>query len=191
MIPLVKGERLRELAHLEVRADSGEYSDVDLILCGDATDPEAPEGVYQAQFIRYGNLVYQFETPESLGEAIVALEPESTHDSAQLWREEEARRIKRMGGKLEPENPAPAPDALTEEPPIPATERAERKRVEREEETLVDEVLREAVDGDAIGGGGGPVEPAAGVEPLPVIDITEPMTESVAPAVDISTTTTE
>lgn len=115
MVPVTKGAPVPEHDDLVVASDTGEYADVDLILCASVDAPDVPTAMYQAQFVRYGGLAYQFDTPEALGEALVALEPDSTHDAAQLWREELARRTAREKGTLVPENPADAPDATSPE----------------------------------------------------------------------------
>lgn len=133
MISIKKGEKVIWSPGLVVAADTGDYADVDLIACASVTDKDFPVAQYQAQYIRYGDMVYQHGTPEALGEAIVALDAISTHDAAQLWREDEERRIKREGGNLKPEDPAPAPDAVVEEPP----------REEEPEETREEEEQRE------------------------------------------------
>ncbi len=111
MVPINKGDKVFGEQKLRVTGETGEYADVDLIECADSSSGEAT-GVFQAQYVKYGPMVYQFSTPEELGAAIVALDPKSTHDAAQLWREDEARRIKRMGGTLTPEDPTAAPDAV-------------------------------------------------------------------------------
>lgn len=117
MVPITKGDRVPEAEDLIISAESGDYNDVDLILCAQSSEPEVPTAMYQAQYLRYGNLVYQMDTPEALGAAIVAIEPNSTHDAAQLWREEETRRLAREKGTLVPENQTPAPDSTTPESP--------------------------------------------------------------------------
>ncbi len=112
MISLAQGARIQSLPNLVIASGDGQYADTDLILCASADVPDFPVAQYQAQFIRYGEVVYQFETPEALGEALVAIDPESTHDAAQLWREEEARRFAREKGTLAPADQTPAPDAI-------------------------------------------------------------------------------
>lgn len=112
MIPITKGMSVPDAPSLVVTTDDGRYGDFDLIQCADVTDQTSSACAYQAQFIRYGKMVYQYQTPETLGEAIVAFDPESTHDAAQLWREELARKVARDTGTLTPENPTPAPDAV-------------------------------------------------------------------------------
>lgn len=115
MIRITKRASVPSLPDLIVESESGEYADTDLILCAQKDTPNVPVAQYQAQFIHYGEMVYQFETPEDLGKAIVAIDAESTHDAAQLWREEEVRRMARERGTLTPNDQAPAPDALVEQ----------------------------------------------------------------------------
>lgn len=124
MVPISKGDPVPELSNLIVCSDGGEYADVDLIMCAEQKAPTVPVAMYQAQYIRYGSLVYRFDDQEALGAAIVAVESGSTHDAAQLWREEETRRIARKRGTLVPENPTPAPNAVaTEEAEIPESKK--------------------------------------------------------------------
>jgi hypothetical protein len=111
MIKLKRGDQVFGEAKLKVSADAGEYGDYDLIECIDSSSPDAAPSMFQAQFIKYGSIVYQHNTPEALGAALVAIDPESTHDAALLFKEDEARRIARSAGKLEPSDPVPAPDS--------------------------------------------------------------------------------
>lgn len=115
MISLAQGAPIPSLPNFVIASGDGQYADTDLILCASADVPDFPVAQYQAQFIRYGEVVYQFETPEALGEALVAIDPESTHDAAQLWREEEVRRFAREKGTLTPADQIPAPDAIEQQ----------------------------------------------------------------------------
>ncbi len=104
-LPIAENETLR------VYSPEGDYADTDLILCADVRDVATPVAMLQAQFIKYGGIVYQFNTPEEIGKAIFAVDPNSKHDAVALYREEEARNTARNAGTLEPENPAPTPDS--------------------------------------------------------------------------------
>lgn len=115
MITIQNGSAVPDSTDLVVAMADGEYADADLIMCAIRSNPGTPTAMYQAQYLKYGPMVYQYETPEALGAAIVALDPTSTHDAAQLFREEEARRLARAGGTLVPEGAAPAPDAILPE----------------------------------------------------------------------------
>lgn len=191
MIAITKGTPVPGNPTHVVVMDSGEYADVDLMLCAPLDNQGTPDAMFQAQFIKYGPVVYQHETPEALGKAIVEIDPSSTHDAAQLFREEEARRLARETGTLAPENAVAAPDAVVEpvEAPTP--------------EPIPEEPIQELVEEEALVGGEIPADetpidigsmddvlPTEYIEPEPVVPVVEVVPES-APAIDISTTTTE
>ena len=96
MIHIEQNQKIPENENLRVYSISGDYSDNDLILCYELSDPQTPISSLQAQFIAYGSIVYQFNEPEKLGEAIISVDPNSTHDAAILYKEEEARKAKKM-----------------------------------------------------------------------------------------------
>ncbi|HRH24357.1 MAG TPA: hypothetical protein PK109_02090 [Candidatus Paceibacterota bacterium] len=204
MITISKGDRVAGLPDLIVSSPSGEYADVDLILCARKDAPNFDAAMYQAQFIRYGEVVYQHETPEALGAVLVAIDPESTHDAAQLWREEEKRRIAREGGTLVPEDQTPAPDAVEPQTTIPEEEEDDVKFFKEKEEEAATTTPDEAVPDREIpvidieepplgevGGAASSTEPIADPS-VPVIQIDEPVVtppvEDV-PALDMSSTT--
>ena len=132
MVPITKDLKISEQESLVVYSPAGDYADTDLILCADAANPSVPTAMLQAQFVKYGPVVYQFSTPEDLGAALVTLDPTSTHDAAALYREDQARKVAREAGTLEPGNPAAIEDA-------PKTEKVEQP----EEPTNVIEELPE------------------------------------------------
>jgi hypothetical protein len=111
-------------------SQDGQYGDLDLIACAVIDAPDVHTASFAAQYIRYGKLVYQFDAPEKLGEAIVAIDSNSTHDAAQLWREELARKMAREQGTLTPENPTNAPDALDPTQPAPSIPAADADKQE-------------------------------------------------------------
>lgn len=161
MTPITKNEQVADMKDLVVLTDSGEYADTDLILCASTDAPTIAIAQYQAQFVKYGEMVYQFEKPEELGQAIVALDAESTHDAAQLWREEEARRIAREQGTLTPADQSPAPDAVV--PPEPEAE----PQPEEEVEFLKDPPAQNATSTP-------PTSDQPSEPEMPVIDVTDP-----------------
>ncbi len=128
-----------------------------------------------------------------MGEALLAVDPESTHDAVTLFKEEEARRIKREGGDFTPENPVPADEAvsqITQE----ETKEEEAKTEETapaEEDTPVEEapeatpVQPEIVPTPESGGGSAPEVPTEPV--VPVVPTEVPTTPS-EPAVVPPTT---
>lgn len=107
MITILSGQKIAENPDLRVTSPSGDYGDFDLIECESTQDGEAGSFMYQAQFVKYGGIVYRFNTPEELGAELFKLDPDSTHDAATLYREDEERRQRRLAGNLRPENPAP------------------------------------------------------------------------------------
>lgn len=116
MVPITKGQVLKDEAMMVVASDDGQYGDSDLIMCAHKDAPDVPTAMFQAQYVAYGGIVYRFNTPEELGKAVLALDPGATLDSVVLYKEEETRRRARNAGVLEPENPVPAPDAAVEAP---------------------------------------------------------------------------
>ncbi len=106
MIHIKKGQQVPENSNLLVFSATGDYNDDDLVECCDAGNLTMAVNAFQAQFIKYGSMVYRYNEQEQLGEAIVEIDPGSTHDSAYLFMEEKGRRDKRKLGKLRPENPA-------------------------------------------------------------------------------------
>jgi len=118
MIHIEQNQNVPENENLRVYSPSGDYSEVDLIECYDIRNPDLAICSFQAQFLKYGGVVYQYSAPEELGAKLIEIDPESTHDAVALYKEEEERRIKRLAGKLKPENPVPAKDSLALEQEI-------------------------------------------------------------------------
>lgn len=172
MVSLTQGDKVFGEQKLRVAASSGEYADVDLIECSDSAGVE-PTVAFQAQYVKYGPMVYQFSTPEELGAAIIALDSESSHDAAQLWREDEARRRARMGGTLTPEDPTPAPDALEPKAPV-----EEPKKEETPQEEPVQDQPDEIEFVDTPSTDTSTTTPETPTEPLvpeiPIIEMEEP-----------------
>ncbi len=115
MISITQGSSLADNGGMIIVSPSGQYADTDLILCATKTEPDLAIAMYQAQFLRYGDIVYQFNTPEDLGKAVFAIDPEATLDAVTLYKEQLARDTARLAGTLEPSNPVPTPDAVPEE----------------------------------------------------------------------------
>lgn len=113
MIHIEKDQIVPDNTNLRVLSITGDYSDNDLIECYGADDPTLAVASFQAQFIKYGGLVYRYNSPEELGAAIAEIDPDSTHDSAILYKEDEERRQKRMNGNLVPQNQVPADEAVS------------------------------------------------------------------------------
>ena len=187
---------------VRVAVSSGEYADVDLIECSQDGMASTTQ-MFQAQYVKYGPVVYQYNSPEELGAALFAIDPESSHDGVLLYKEEEARRLARTKGTLEPSDPVPAPDALTEPPPVVREEDEDDVKFFREQEqqeaSSTPEVLGEATEPTEL-----PIIDAGlpeVVEPVALPTSTPPVIEEVpvevvlpveeVPAVDLSSTTPE
>lgn len=111
MVPILKNQALADQPTLRVYSDDGEYADTDLILCSEVGNPGVPSAMLAAQFVKYGAIVYRFNTPEELGAAIFAIDPDSTLDAVALYKEQVARDAARNAGTLTPSDPVPTPDS--------------------------------------------------------------------------------
>ncbi len=174
---------------LRVYSPEGNYADTDLILCAEVSDMATPVAMLQAQYIRYGNIVYQFNSPEELGEAIIAVDPSSKHDAAALYLEEVARNAARAAGTLEPENPAPTADSPAA--PVDVPVEAASVVAPSVETPIVPEVVGEPVlpppNPDSLAEILAPF-PETGIGMSSTTEIIMPTT---TPAIDISSTTSE
>ena len=187
MVPIKKGQKVPESNILFVVAENGEYADTDLILCGE--EGGEASGMYSAQYIQYGPMVYQFNLPEELGAAIVAIDKDSTHDAAILYQEDEARKISRQKGTLLPENGVPAPDALVPEA-VDESKRVEKRKAKPiQEEQVKAPVLEEVplpIENPPLEQTPSALEPMESTE----VPLT-PETQRGARAIDVSATTQE
>lgn len=89
---------------MRVLSPSGDYADDALVECYDASIPGVAVGAYQAQFVRYGALVYRYGDPVELGREILKLDPESMHAAASFVRMSDELLSKMATGSLEPES---------------------------------------------------------------------------------------
>lgn len=160
MIHIEKGQNVPEHEELRVLSESGDYDDNDHVECAHVSNPDFALCAFPASFVRYGGIVNQFNDPEMLGKALLAIDPQCTHNAATLFKEEEARRIKRLGGDFTPENPVPVDDSIS----AVAQEEIKQEQQQKEDKKEVTE------------------EPAPQPAQAPVLDIPPP-------AVDISSTT--
>lgn len=115
MISIQKNQTIPEHPDLRVLSSSGDYGDNDLIECSTLDNPDFALCAFSSSYIKYGNVVNQFNDPLELGKKLVEIDPDCTHDTAILFKEEEARRIKREGGDFTPENPVPTDENLNTE----------------------------------------------------------------------------
>lgn len=86
MIYIEQGQKIADHEHLKVKSPSGEYDDYALIEFSNVKDGGRIVGSFQAQYVKYGGLVYRFNEVKELGEAILAIDPESTHGAASFVR---------------------------------------------------------------------------------------------------------
>lgn len=131
MIHIEQGQPLFEHKNLRVKSATGDYADSDLIKFYDIKDTSNVYGSYQAQYVKYGGLVYKFNDPKELGEAILKIDPESTHDAAVFVRMSNQLLEQMNGGTMEnvlPESPVVPVEPQTEEDePVVPTKKAPRK----------------------------------------------------------------
>lgn len=119
MITIQKGQSIKEDKNVVVVSASGTYSDYDLIVCEDITDPTRPQMSFQAQYIAYGPMIYQFgDKFEELGKELLVLDPTSNHDAVVYFKDEEVRRLRREGGMIRPAEITPN-EILQEQPQSP------------------------------------------------------------------------
>lgn len=137
MINITQGMEVAELRNLLVVSPGGQYEDTALIECKDAQDSSKPPTVYQAQFVKYGSIVYRFSDPRDLGAEILKLDPESSHSAAVFVRISSELLAQMSEGSLEPtalddakakeqektaeQNPDPVPEDEVEDLPTEQT----------------------------------------------------------------------
>ena len=119
MISIQKNQTIPEHPDLRVLYSSGDYGDNDLIECSTIDNPDFALCAFSSSYIKYGNIVNQFSDPLELGKKLIEIDPDCTHDTAILFKEEEARRIKREGGDFTPENPVPTDETVKEAEKVP------------------------------------------------------------------------
>ncbi len=139
MIYIEQHAALMEDTNLKVASPTGSYEDMALIECYDSADPSLSRGAYQAQYVKYGNMVYYFNEPKELGLAILALDPKSTHSAASYVRMTNELLSQMNSGSLEP---ASLQDAMAVEQTVmeeqaenPTTETVVEDEVELFEES--------------------------------------------------------
>lgn len=201
MVPITQGMKVPGDEPLVVVTEDGKYADTDLILCAPAAG-RAATAMLQAQYVKYGPVVYQFNTPEELGAAVYARDPQSELDAVALYLEQVARDKARTEGTLSPSDPAETPDS----PQVPEAEEPDRKFFEEEAQNdtasstsatstpEVPEVVDEVPDttGEVLGEATTtPTLDTPSPEPSPVATTTPDEIPPTGPAPDLSTTTPE
>lgn len=101
MIKIVQGQEVSGEPTLKVATASGDYEDTALMECYSETDPGVIVGAYQAQFVKYGALVYQHSDPIELGKALLLIDPKATHNAASYVRITNELLVKMNSGALE------------------------------------------------------------------------------------------
>ncbi|GEM_PF-2568222 len=101
MIHIQKDQYVAENENLRVATATGDYEDVALIEFYDIANPDVIAGRFQAQYIRYGGMVYRFNDPKELGAEILLIDPTSTHAAASYVRMSNELLGQMNGGTLE------------------------------------------------------------------------------------------
>ncbi len=82
MIHIEKDKEIFGEVNLRIATATGDYEDSALIEFYDVNNPGVVSGSFQAQYIKYGSIVYRFSDPKELGVEILKIEPDSTHIAA-------------------------------------------------------------------------------------------------------------
>lgn len=101
MIHIEKDSEIFGEANLRVATATGDYEDGALIEFYNIENPDVVAGSFQAQYIKYGNMVYTYNGHMELGNAILKIDPESTHTSASYVRMSRDLLAQMNGGSLE------------------------------------------------------------------------------------------
>ena len=96
MVHIEKSQKVPQNENLIVFSPSGDYDEDQLIECCEINNPSVAIGAYQAQFIKYGGVVYRFNDEEELGAELVKLDPSSSHRAVAFYKE--GQRRKNRGG---------------------------------------------------------------------------------------------
>ncbi len=86
MIHIEKDQEILGQTNLRIVTATGDYEDHALIEFYDVANPTLVAGAFQAQYVKYGSLIYGFNDPVELGNAILGVDPESTHTAASYVR---------------------------------------------------------------------------------------------------------
>jgi len=86
MIHVTQNQKIIGHEDLRVATPTGDYEDSALIEFYNVNQPDVVSGSFQAQFVAYGSLVYRCSGHIELGNAILAIDPNSTHTAASYVR---------------------------------------------------------------------------------------------------------
>ncbi len=100
MIHIEKDKEILENPNLKVASDTGDYEDETLINFYDKSNKEVILGSFQAQYVKYGGMIYRFNDKMELGEAILKIDPNSTHTAVSYVRMSNDLRDKMNNGSL-------------------------------------------------------------------------------------------
>lgn len=101
MIHIEKDQEIAGQKELRVSSPSGDYEDSSLIEFYHVDNASVVSGAFQAQYVKYGGLVYNYSDHATLGDAILLLDPESTHTAASYVRMNRELLAKMDEGTLE------------------------------------------------------------------------------------------
>jgi hypothetical protein len=102
MIHIDQNQKVAENENLIVSTATGDYADNALIEFVDLTKPNIIAGSFEAQYIKYGGLVYRFNNHQDLGAEILKIDPTSTHTAASYVRMTKELLAQMEQGSLEP-----------------------------------------------------------------------------------------
>ncbi len=102
MIHIEKDQNVAENPNLKIMTPTGDYDDNANIEFYDVGNPEIAAGSFQAQYVKYGGLVYKFNDPKELGNEILKIDPTSTHTAASYVRMTNDLLAQMNSGSLEP-----------------------------------------------------------------------------------------
>jgi hypothetical protein len=168
MIHLEQGQIVPDSTNLRVLVPTGDYNDNDLIECYGADDPTLAACSFQAQYIKYGGLVYKFNEPQALGEEILKTDPTSTHSAASYVRMTKELLAQMNAGSLQPQS-------LNQ---VQATEQANLDQATASSTAATASSTSTVIDSSP-----------APIAPLTNIPVIDPAT-STPPTIDTSTSTT-
>ncbi len=104
MIHIEQNQKIAENDNLRVATTTGDYPDDALIECYDVHNEALIVGSFQAQYVQYGGIVYQCNSPLELGEALLKIDPASTHTATSYVKMNNELLSKMNGGTLELES---------------------------------------------------------------------------------------
>lgn len=140
MIHIEKDQEIFEDKNLRVGASTSDYEDSALIEVYNIHTPSVILGSFQAQYIKYGNLVYKFNDPRELGLEIMRIDPESTHTAASYVRMSNELLSQMNGGVIDQKsfNEAVMVEEIKSKTTILSTKDTQTSEFEIEDEPIKD-----------------------------------------------------